>query len=81
MKDEVVVVTGASAGLGRAIARHFGRKGARVGLLARGVDGLEGAKREIEAAGSFDADDMPIVEERDLGLGDHEDPVHVIAVG
>jgi short-subunit dehydrogenase len=51
VKDEVVVVTGASAGLGRAIARHFGRKGARVGLLARGVDGLEGAKREIEAAG------------------------------
>lgn len=51
MKNEVVVVTGASAGLGRAIARHFGSRGARVGLLARGVDGLEGAKREIEAAG------------------------------
>ena len=51
MKDEVVVVTGASAGLGRAIARHFGSQGAKVGLLARGVDGLEGAKREIEAAG------------------------------
>lgn len=51
MKNEVVVVTGASAGLGRAIARHFGSQGASVGLLARGVDGLEGAKREIEAAG------------------------------
>jgi NADP-dependent 3-hydroxy acid dehydrogenase YdfG len=51
VKNEVVVVTGASAGLGRAIARHFGRKSARVGLLARGVDGLQGAKREIEAAG------------------------------
>lgn len=51
MKNEVVVVTGASAGLGRAIARHFGSKGARVGLIARGVDGLNGAKREIEAAG------------------------------
>lgn len=51
MKNEVVVVTGASAGLGRAIARHFGSKGAKVGLLARGVDGLDGAKREIEAAG------------------------------
>ncbi|MGH9515018.1 MAG: SDR family oxidoreductase [Terriglobales bacterium] len=51
MKDEVVVVTGASAGLGRAIARHFGSKGARVGLVARGVDGLNGAKQEIEAAG------------------------------
>ena len=51
MKSEVVVVTGASAGLGRAIARQFGSKGAKVGLLARGVDGLEGAKREIEADG------------------------------
>ncbi|MGC2258080.1 MAG: SDR family oxidoreductase [Candidatus Sulfotelmatobacter sp.] len=51
MKNEVVVVTGASAGLGRAIARHFGSRGASVGLLARGVDGLEAAKREIEASG------------------------------
>lgn len=51
MKNEVVVVTGASAGLGRAIARKFGSHGASVGLLARGVDGLEGAKREIEAFG------------------------------
>ncbi|MGA9527880.1 MAG: SDR family oxidoreductase [Terriglobales bacterium] len=51
MKKEVVVVTGASAGLGRAIARHFGFHGANVGLLARGVDGLEGAKREIESSG------------------------------
>lgn len=51
MKNEVVVVTGASAGLGRAIARQFGSNGANVGLLARGVDGLEGAKREIEASG------------------------------
>lgn len=51
MKNEVVVVTGASAGLGRAIAREFGRNGARVGLIARGVDGLEAAKREIESAG------------------------------
>jgi NAD(P)-dependent dehydrogenase (short-subunit alcohol dehydrogenase family) len=51
LKNEVVVVTGASAGLGRATAREFGRRGACVGLIARGVDGLEGAKREIESAG------------------------------
>ncbi len=51
MKSETVVVTGASAGLGRAIAREFGRHGARVGLLARGVDGLQAAKREIESMG------------------------------
>lgn len=51
---EVVVVTGASAGLGRAIAVEFGRHGAHVGLIARGgqgADGLEGAKRDIEVAG------------------------------
>ena len=51
MKSEVVVVTGASAGLGRAVAREFGQNGASVGLLARGVEGLEGTKREIEASG------------------------------
>lgn len=51
MKTETVVITGASAGLGRAVAREFGRRRARVGLLARGVDGLHGAKREIEALG------------------------------
>ena len=51
MKNEVVVITGASAGLGRAIARQFGNHGASVGLIARGVEGLEGAKREIEATG------------------------------
>lgn len=51
MKNEVVVITGASAGLGRATAREFGKNGARVGLIARGVDGLEAAKHEIEAAG------------------------------
>lgn len=51
MKNEVVVITGASAGLGRATAREFGRQGAKVGLVARGIDGLEAARREIEAMG------------------------------
>jgi NAD(P)-dependent dehydrogenase (short-subunit alcohol dehydrogenase family) len=48
---EVVVITGASAGVGRATAQAFGRRKARVGLIARGHDGLEGAKREIERSG------------------------------
>jgi NAD(P)-dependent dehydrogenase (short-subunit alcohol dehydrogenase family) len=48
---EVVVVTGASAGVGRATVRAFAEQGAAVGLLARGHDGLEGARREVEAAG------------------------------
>jgi len=45
------MITGASAGLGRAAAREFGRRGAKVGLLARGVEGPEAAKREIESMG------------------------------
>ena len=51
MKEKTVVITGASAGLGRAIACEFGKSGARVALLARGQAGLDGAKREVEAAG------------------------------
>lgn len=50
-KPEVVVITGASAGVGRATARHFARDGARIGLLARGRDGLEAAQQEVERAG------------------------------
>jgi short-subunit dehydrogenase len=48
---EVVVVTGASAGVGRAVVREFGKRRARVGLIARGTDGLEAAQREVEAMG------------------------------
>ena len=48
---EVVVITGASAGVGRATARKFARHGARVALLARGLDGLEGARKDVERLG------------------------------
>jgi NAD(P)-dependent dehydrogenase (short-subunit alcohol dehydrogenase family) len=50
-KQEVVVITGASAGIGRATARLFGKRGAKIGLIARGLDGLEAARREIEELG------------------------------
>jgi len=49
--SEVVVISGASAGVGRATAREFGKHGARVALLARNEEGLEGARKEVEAAG------------------------------
>ena len=69
MDREVVVITGASAGVGRATARLFGRRGARVGLLARGLDGLEAARREVEDAGGealvvpTDVSDAALVEQ------------------
>ena len=49
---DVVVITGASAGVGRATARLFAQRGADVGLIARGRDGLEAAREEIERAGA-----------------------------
>jgi NAD(P)-dependent dehydrogenase (short-subunit alcohol dehydrogenase family) len=49
---KVVVITGASAGVGRATARLFAKKGASVALLARGKDGLAAAEREVESYGS-----------------------------
>jgi NAD(P)-dependent dehydrogenase (short-subunit alcohol dehydrogenase family) len=48
---EVVVITGASAGIGRATARAFAQQGAAIGLIARGREGLEGARRDVEALG------------------------------
>lgn len=78
-EGKVVVVTGASAGVGRAIVRRFAAEGAHLGLIARGHDGLEGARREVEAQGGralvlpLDVADAAAVEaaaervERELG--------------
>jgi NAD(P)-dependent dehydrogenase (short-subunit alcohol dehydrogenase family) len=48
---EIVVITGASAGVGRATVREFARHGAWIGLIARGREGLEAARREVEREG------------------------------
>lgn len=78
-RNEVVVITGASAGVGRATAHEFARHGAKIGLLARGRDPLERAKRECEELGGkalvipTDVSDAAAVEvaaervERELG--------------
>lgn len=51
LKDKIVVVTGASAGVGRATAREFASHGCHVALLARNRERLEAAARECRALG------------------------------
>jgi NAD(P)-dependent dehydrogenase (short-subunit alcohol dehydrogenase family) len=77
--SKVVVVTGASAGVGRAAAKAFAERGDRVGLVARGGDSLEAAAREVAAAGGeplaapadvadpMEVDDAASAVERELG--------------
>ncbi|MEX2140515.1 MAG: SDR family oxidoreductase [Pirellulales bacterium] len=50
-KKEVVVITGASAGVGRATVRAFARRNASIGLIARGRDGLNAACEEVKLLG------------------------------
>lgn len=50
-RPPVVMITGASAGVGRAVVREFAKDRACIGLIARGTDGLEAAAREVEEAG------------------------------
>jgi NADP-dependent 3-hydroxy acid dehydrogenase YdfG len=51
-KPRVVVITGASAGIGRAIAKRFARAGDRIGLIARDSSALEDVARELRAYGA-----------------------------
>jgi NAD(P)-dependent dehydrogenase (short-subunit alcohol dehydrogenase family) len=52
MAGRVVAVTGASGGIGRAVAQEFARRGDRIALLARGQAGLDGAAAEIRGLGA-----------------------------
>ena len=83
VKNETVVITGASAGLGRAIAREFGRHGANVALIARGIDGLKAAQREIEDLGGsalilpLDVADSKAVEQAAAAVEDQLGPIDI----
>jgi NAD(P)-dependent dehydrogenase (short-subunit alcohol dehydrogenase family) len=79
----VVVVTGASAGVGRATAIEFARRGDRVGLIARGASGLAGARAEVDAAGGegfvvpADVADSEAVELAATAIEDRFGPIDV----
>jgi NAD(P)-dependent dehydrogenase (short-subunit alcohol dehydrogenase family) len=82
-QQQVVVVTGASGGIGRATAIAFGARGATVALLARGEQGLEGAAKEVEAAGGHalvvpvDVADADAVERAAATVEDQLGPIDV----
>jgi short-subunit dehydrogenase len=79
----VVVITGASSGIGRATARKFGEDGAHVGLLARNEDGLNAAQEEIEASGGeacvvpTDVTDYEQIEEAAEQIEDEFGPIDI----
>lgn len=75
--EPVVVVTGASSGIGRAVARAYGARGARVAVIARNLEALENCAREIRQAGGdalvcpADVADAAAVERAAAAVAEH----------
>ncbi|MGV3590057.1 MAG: SDR family oxidoreductase [Gammaproteobacteria bacterium] len=80
---KTVMVTGASAGVGRSIAKAFAAAGARVGLLARGTAALEEVRGEIEAQGgqslvlTCDVADYTAMQDAAARLAEHFGPIDI----
>ncbi len=80
---QVVVITGATAGVGRATAREFAKKGAALGLIARGEERLESARQEMESLGgraitiSADVADADQVEQAAQRVEDEFGPIDI----
>jgi NAD(P)-dependent dehydrogenase (short-subunit alcohol dehydrogenase family) len=83
MQKRVIVITGASAGVGRATARRFAREKASITLIARGADGLEAAAREVRELGgqalviSADVADAEAMEAAAALTEEHFGPIDV----
>ncbi|RBW68132.1 SDR family NAD(P)-dependent oxidoreductase [Bacillus taeanensis] len=56
LKDKVILITGGSKGIGRAIAKVFKEEGARVAIAARGIEALEHTKQQLELDAVYSAD-------------------------
>jgi NADP-dependent 3-hydroxy acid dehydrogenase YdfG len=82
-QPEVVVITGGSAGIGRATARKFALAGARIGILGRNCDRLQSTKEEMEAIGSecvaisVDVANAPLVEKAAAAIEEAFGPIDI----
>jgi NAD(P)-dependent dehydrogenase (short-subunit alcohol dehydrogenase family) len=80
---EVIVISGATAGVGRAVAQRFARAGAKIGLLARGHEGLEATAAEVRQLGGealplpTDVADAEAVEAAAAAVEHHFGPIDI----